>query len=94
MHGSAEAWTSRLAHGADQDVTSRLAMASPVTTRAIDVDSLLQLMGWYYPLDVEAESPEYNKTEQARRLQALLGGMARDMGLIETLAAGLKPVPD
>ena len=36
----------------------------------------------------------YPETPQARRLQALLDGMARDMGLVERFCVGLAPVPD
>lgn len=61
---------------------------------ATDLDSLMQLVRWYYPPGMEADDPRYRKTEQARRLQALLDGVARDMGLVERFAVGLQPVPD
>ena len=66
-------------------------MTTPI---AVDADSLVRLMRWYYPPGVDKHDLCYPETPQARRLQALLDGMARDMGLVERLCVGLAPVPD
>lgn len=61
--------------------------------RATDLDSLMQLVRWYYPSGVEVYDPRYQETEQAKRLRALMDGMAPAMGLVEKYTVGLAPVP-
>lgn len=61
---------------------------------SLDADSLLTLVRAYYPPGIDAEDPRYRQTEQAKRLKALMDGMARAMGAKDTLTDGLAPVPD
>ena len=61
---------------------------------SLDIDSLLTLMRAYYPSGIDAEDPRYRQTEQAKRLKALMDGMARAMGARDMLTDGLAPVPD
>lgn len=60
----------------------------------LDVSSLLTLVRAYYPPGIDADDPRYQQTEQAKRLRALMDGMARAMGAKEELTDGLAPIPD